>query len=285
VRPARLEVLASRRADASSCCSCVRYLLRMALRPLARPRAPCQARASRRATRDARWCAGARSRVRRAEGDARCAWSRGSLEQTLNDQARSPCRRTSIALRAADRERYQTVFARVDGAVAAPTAGLHFSPECWLARGEGRRQRPGAASRWTGHVPPVTADDPSRHVMDEEYSRWRRPRPNAPRRRGAAGRIVAVGTTAVRALEIAPATRTGDCCALRAVGRGSSSCRPIGSRRWMRFSRTFTCRAPRCCSGRRIRRRGPAAPRLRHAVSERYRFYSYGDAMLIVWEF
>ena len=104
-----------------------------------------------------------------------------------------------------DRERYQTVFAAHEGAVAAPTAGLHFTPEV-LARAAGRGI---GTARLTLHVgigtfAPVTEEDPRRHPMEAE--RWSLP-PDAAvainRTRAAGKRVVAVGTTSVRTLETA----------------------------------------------------------------------------------
>src|SRR5581483_6254491 len=99
-------------------------------------------------------------------------------------------------------ERYQTVYAREAGSVAAPTAGLHFTPELLAriaARGVARAEvllHVGA-----GTFKPVEADDPAEHVMHEE---WYRVSDDAARtineRRAASGRVWAVGTTSVRTL-------------------------------------------------------------------------------------
>src|SRR5262249_30403748 len=104
-----------------------------------------------------------------------------------------------------DRDRYQTVFARRDGAIAAPTAGLHFS-EALL---HGLAERGIAETRVLLHVGPgtfrpITAPDPRRHRMDEEfYEVGERAVLDLTAARAAGGRIVAVGTTVVRALESA----------------------------------------------------------------------------------
>jgi S-adenosylmethionine:tRNA ribosyltransferase-isomerase len=104
-----------------------------------------------------------------------------------------------------DRERYQTVFAARSGAVAAPTAGLHFTQEIL-----DRFRRGGVDfSTITLHVGagtfvPIVASDPRDHVMEREYYRIG---PEAAEEigstRAAAGRVVAVGTTVVRTLETA----------------------------------------------------------------------------------
>jgi S-adenosylmethionine:tRNA ribosyltransferase-isomerase len=104
-----------------------------------------------------------------------------------------------------DPERYQTVYARLPGSAAAPTAGLHFTPEL-MAELEETGVR---FARLTLHVgldtfAPVTEEDPHEHKihtewceMDEETARM----VNAARREG--GRVIAVGTTSVRVLETA----------------------------------------------------------------------------------
>jgi S-adenosylmethionine:tRNA ribosyltransferase-isomerase len=106
---------------------------------------------------------------------------------------------------ALDRERYQTVYARRPGAVAAPTAGLHFTPQLLddlAARGIGRAAV--TLHVGPGTFRPVTAERAEDHVMEEE---WYRIDEEAARAivatRQAGGRVVAVGTTAVRALESA----------------------------------------------------------------------------------
>src|SRR5688572_31247147 len=106
-----------------------------------------------------------------------------------------------------DRERYQTVYARVPGAVAAPTAGLHFDEETLASltrRGIG-------VERVTLHVgagtfQPVRVEDVSRHVMHSEWYGIPQATVDAiDATREKNGRVVAVGTTALRALESAAA--------------------------------------------------------------------------------
>lgn len=182
-----------------------------------------------------------------------------------------------------DDGRYQTVFARVEGAVAAPTAGLHFT-EPLLAE---------LAAAGVGHVPlvlhvgpgtfrPITAEDPSRHVMDEEWfdlSEASAERLHSARERG--GRLVAVGTTVVRALET--------CCDL---GEGTLGARSGWTRKFIlppyefravdvlmtnfHLPRTTLLLLVAAFAGEELLRRAYA-----HAIAQRYRFYSYGDAMLV----
>jgi S-adenosylmethionine:tRNA ribosyltransferase-isomerase len=104
-----------------------------------------------------------------------------------------------------DRERYQTIYARVPGAVAAPTAGLHFDEETMqrlAARGVERAYL--TLHVGAGTFQPVRVEDIRLHVMHHEYCEVDATLCDqiaATRRRG--GRVVAVGTTAVRALETA----------------------------------------------------------------------------------
>jgi S-adenosylmethionine:tRNA ribosyltransferase-isomerase len=104
---------------------------------------------------------------------------------------------------ARDRDWYQTIFARTEGAVAAPTAGLHFTAEIFDAL---RERGIGIADLTllvgAGTFKPVTADEAEAHVMDGE--RVRIPPETIARirdTRNRGGRIVAVGTTVTRALE------------------------------------------------------------------------------------
>ena len=109
-----------------------------------------------------------------------------------------------------DRERYQTVYARSSGAVAAPTAGLHFTEDLLAALGDAGHQ----VARVTLHVGPgtfrpVTVEDTSQHVMDSEW--YTVPPETAAaiaEARGSGRAVVAVGTTVVRTLEAA--ARAGD---------------------------------------------------------------------------
>jgi S-adenosylmethionine:tRNA ribosyltransferase-isomerase len=183
----------------------------------------------------------------------------------------------------ADVERYQTVFARESGSVAAPTAGLHFTPEL-LQKLE---QRGVARAEVLLHVgagtfKPVEVDDPAQHVMHEEwYSVSRETAACINARRAAGGQSWAVGTTSVRTLESA-----GD--EAGAVHAGEAETRifirpPYQFRVVDRIITNF--HLPRSTlimlvaafAGYELTMRA-----YHEAVREGYRFYSYGDAMVIV---
>jgi S-adenosylmethionine:tRNA ribosyltransferase-isomerase len=176
-----------------------------------------------------------------------------------------------------DREDYQTVFAREDGAVAAPTAGLHFTPSLIVAL-----QEAGIATEFvTLHVGagtflPVKAEDTREHRMHAEWgevSAETATRLTAARNRG--GRIVAVGTTSLRLLEtsgLAPFAGLTDIFItpgyrFRAVDLLVTNFHLPRSTLFMLVA-AFT--------GLDTMRRAYA-----HAVAEGYRFYSYGDASLL----
>ena len=141
----------------------------------------------------------------------------------------------------ADRERYQTVFAREKGSVAAPTAGLHFTPEIL----EECRARGAETACLTLHVglgtfQPLHAEQvETARLHAERYSITEE---NAAKLRAAA-RLVAVGTTSVQPLETVRREANG----ARAAKPISSSTPASSSAESARCSPIFTCRAPACC--------------------------------------
>jgi S-adenosylmethionine:tRNA ribosyltransferase-isomerase len=182
---------------------------------------------------------------------------------------------------AGDESRYQTVYARSPGAVAAPTAGLHFDEKLLAAlAAKGVRRASLTLHVGAGTFQPVREDDLSRHVMHSEWYEVPQATVDAveeTRKRG--GRVVAVGTTALRALESAAAS--GELVA------GSSDTRLfiVPGYRFRVVERLVTnFHLPRSTllmlvsafAGVETMRRAYA-----HAVAERYRFFSYGDAMLL----
>jgi S-adenosylmethionine:tRNA ribosyltransferase-isomerase len=181
-----------------------------------------------------------------------------------------------------DRERYQTVWARAPGSAAAPTAGLHFT-EPLLARLAARGVRRAAVTLHVGPGTflPVRGDSLEAHRMHAE--RYEVP-PEAAAEiaacRARGGRVVAVGTTTVRTLESA---LDGDRVAAGA-GRTALFIRP-GHRFRAVDALVTNFHLPRstllvlvCAFGGRER----VLSAYRAAVERRYRFFSYGDAMLIL---
>lgn len=181
-----------------------------------------------------------------------------------------------------DRERYQTVYAARPGAVAAPTAGLHFTPALLAAlERRGIRQASLTLHVGPGTFRPVKAENPEEHVLDSE--RFEIPEATAEavaatRRNGR--RVVAVGTTVVRSLETAA---TSDGLVTAGAGRTGLYIRPgYGFRVVDRLITNF--HLPRstllilvCAFAGRNR----VLDAYRQAVGSGFRFYSYGDAMLV----
>jgi S-adenosylmethionine:tRNA ribosyltransferase-isomerase len=181
-----------------------------------------------------------------------------------------------------DERRYQTVYARAPGAVAAPTAGLHFDAVTLDAL----RAKGVALATLTLHVgagtfQPVRVDDVAQHVM---HSEWYGIPDDTVRAVGEArsrgGRILAVGTTTLRALESAAAV-TGELHA----GNAETQLFIVPGFHFNVVDRLLTnFHLPRSTllmlvsafAGTENIRRAYA-----HAVAQRYRFFSYGDAMLL----
>ncbi|MBA3578451.1 MAG: tRNA preQ1(34) S-adenosylmethionine ribosyltransferase-isomerase QueA [Gemmatimonadaceae bacterium] len=181
-----------------------------------------------------------------------------------------------------DATRYQTVYAREPGSVAAPTAGLHFTEQVLDAI----RHRDVSIAEVVLHVgagtfKPVDVDDPADHVMHEEcfsVSAETAQQLNAVRRRG--GKVTAVGTTAVRTLESAI---SGGMFAA-AAGETAMFIRP--GYEFKAVDRLLTnFHLPRSTLLMLVAAFAEydlAMEAYRTAIGERYRFFSYGDAMLIV---
>lgn len=183
---------------------------------------------------------------------------------------------------AEDRDRYQTVYARKPGAVAAPTAGLHFTPTVM----EQIRLRGVEIAEITLHVgigtfKPVTAEDVTEHKMEAEWFEISEDSAALINKARENGRVVAVGTTSVRTLESA---------------WDEERQRVQAGTRWTRLFITPGYRfnvagalltnfhLPKSTlimlvSALSSRERVLAA--YKHAVAEKYRFYSYGDCMFI----
>lgn len=182
-----------------------------------------------------------------------------------------------------DAQDYQTMFAREPGAVAAPTAGLHFTPalsEALAARGVGRYET--VLHVGAGTFLPVKAEDTDDHRMHSETGFLDAATAEALNAvRDCGGRIVAVGTTSARLLEsaagpdgrLAPFSGETDIfltpgCRFRAVDALMTNFHLPRSTLMMLIS---------AFAGLDVVKRAYA-----HAVKERYRFYSYGDACLFL---
>jgi S-adenosylmethionine:tRNA ribosyltransferase-isomerase len=182
-----------------------------------------------------------------------------------------------------DEARYQTVYARVEGSVAAPTAGLHFTPALLegltsagvLVQGLDLQVGPGTFK-------PVEVEDPAQHEMHpERYEISPELAALVERVRNKGGRVWAVGTTVMRALESA--------------AREDGIIQPGPGETRLMITPGYTFRVvdhlltnfhlPRstllmlvCAfAGRDL-----TLAAYRHAIAARYRFYSYGDAMVII---
>lgn len=185
----------------------------------------------------------------------------------------------------ADPERYQTVYAHEPGSAAAPTAGLHFTPQLM----DEIRARGANFADLTLHIgldtfAPVTEGDPQQHLIHTEWCHL--PAETAAlvnKTRAAGGRVVAVGTTSVRVLESAAAlSSSGDVVPFE--GRTQLFILP-GYRFRVVDAMLTNFHLPRSTllmlvsafAGREL-----ILQTYHQAISEGYRFYSFGDAMFIV---
>ncbi|HEY0970430.1 MAG TPA: tRNA preQ1(34) S-adenosylmethionine ribosyltransferase-isomerase QueA [Gemmatimonadales bacterium] len=182
-----------------------------------------------------------------------------------------------------DVERYQTVFARERGSVAAPTAGLHFTPELLAAiEGRGVRRVELLLHVGAGTFKPVEVEDPAAHVMHEE---WYQVTPDAAAAldatHAAGGAVWAVGTTTLRTLETVV---RGDGSYAPGSGETRIFIRPPhvvrGADRLVtnfHLPRSTLLMLVAAFAGYDLTLRA-----YQEAVERRYRFYSYGDAMLVI---
>ena len=181
-----------------------------------------------------------------------------------------------------DRERYQTVYARHPGSVAAPTAGLHFTEDVLeRCRARGAAVVPVTLHVGPGTFRPVATEDPAEHALDPEPYRVPSDTARAVRAaRDAGGRVIAVGTTAVRALESWALDGRPDDGSWRETGlfilpgfRYQIVDAMITNFHLPRSSLLFLVSA--------LAGRERILAAYDEAIEAGYRFYSYGDAMLI----
>ena len=206
----------------------------------------------------------------------------GSFEDVLGELGSTPLPPYIKSISDRDRERYQTVYAKQRGAIAAPTAGLHFTPAVL-----DEIQTRATLAEITLHVgygtfEPVRVDDVDQHSVSAErfeISETAAARINDARRKG--GRVVVVGTTTMRALE---SSATDEGVITPTSGEAKLTIKP-GYRFRIADALLTNFHLPQSSllilvsafAGREF-----VIDAYRHAVRERYRFYSYGDCMLIL---
>jgi S-adenosylmethionine:tRNA ribosyltransferase-isomerase len=181
-----------------------------------------------------------------------------------------------------DMERYQTVFAREPGAVAAPTAGLHFDEGMLsLLRERGIQFGYVTLHVGAGTFQPIRADDIKDHQMHREWLNVGASLVEQIRRtRAAGGRVIAVGTTVVRALE--SASRDGELQPFAGetqifIFPGYRFTSIDGLLTNFHLPQSTLLMLVSALAGREF-----MMGSYLHAVEQRYRFFSYGDAMLIL---
>jgi S-adenosylmethionine:tRNA ribosyltransferase-isomerase len=191
---------------------------------------------------------------------------------------------------AEDKNRYQTVFAKNDGSIAAPTAGLHFTPELL----EKIRARGAKICFVTLHVGagtflPVKSENLAGHKMHEEQFEIGEETVRAINKAKKSGnRVIAVGTTTVRVLETVAAQNAGKLNVY--AGKTSVFIFPpfdfkIVDALLTNFHlpcSTLLMLVSAFAAPNEIRGREMILPAYAEAIRERYRFFSYGDAMLIL---
>jgi len=225
---------------------------------------------------------------REAEVDFAFAFSGPALDEALQQVGHMPIPPYIAARRAEDdrdRTDYQALFARVDGSVAAPTASLHFTPSLMAAiEARGVSVHTVTLHVGAGTFLPVKADDTSGHTMHPEWgevSAATAAALNAARAKG--GRIVTVGSTPTRLLESAAAE---DGTIRPFLGETAIFITP-GTRFRAVDAMMTNFHLPRSTLvmlvaafvGHEVQKRAYA-----HAIAAGYRFYSYGDACLLLPE-
>ncbi|HEX5883608.1 MAG TPA: tRNA preQ1(34) S-adenosylmethionine ribosyltransferase-isomerase QueA [Pyrinomonadaceae bacterium] len=181
-----------------------------------------------------------------------------------------------------DRERYQTIYAKQRGAIAAPTAGLHFTPAVLREIQERASLAEVTLHVGYGTFEPVRVDDVDQHSVSAErfeISEAAAAKINEARRKG--GRVIVVGTTTMRALESSVKEQG---VVVAGAGEATLTIKP-GYKFRVADALLTNFHLPQSSllilvsafAGREF-----ILNAYRHAVSERYRFYSYGDCMFIL---
>ncbi len=179
----------------------------------------------------------------------------------------------------ADKERYQTVFAKNPGSAAAPTAGLHFTPEIFAAlEKQGVSKAELTLHVGLGTFRPVSAENITDHQMHyERYAVSENAAAEIAAARSAGGRVVAVGSTSVRTLESIPAIQAAE-------GSTNIFIYPPYDFRHVdailtnfHLPKSTLLMMMSAFAGRELMLKAYET-----AVQEKYRFFSYGDCMLIL---
>ena len=206
----------------------------------------------------------------------------GSFQELLQEIGSTPLPPYIKRISNEDRDRYQTIYAKQRGAIAAPTAGLHFTPAVL-----DEIQTHATLAEITLHVgygtfEPVRVEEVDQHSVSAErfeISETAARKINDARRGG--GRVIVVGTTTMRALE-SSATDQGEVIAN--TGEAKLTIKPGHNFRVadalltnFHLPKSSLLILVSAFAGREFVLRA-----YRHAVEERYRFYSYGDCMLIL---
>ncbi len=205
----------------------------------------------------------------------------GMFEEILDQLGEMPLP-PYIHEKLADRDRYQTVYAKHTGSAAAPTAGLHFTPELIeKVRAKGVTIVPVTLHVGLGTFRPVTVEDVDSHVMHaEHYIVPEEAAATLNRIRAAGGRIICVGTTSVRTLETVTTADgvvhagAGDTQIFLYPGKPLHAVDALITNFHLPQSTLLMLISA-------LMGRDEALEVYREAVEERYRFFSFGDAMFI----
>ena len=219
----------------------------------------------------------------RGERIARLTTTQPSLDEALHAVGHTPLP-PYIKNYAGDEELYQTVYSQRESSAAAPTAGLHFTPElidALRAKGVGWETVELEVGLDTFRI--VDEDDPTEHHMHTElYTVPQRTVDAIARTKAAGGRVIAVGTTSVRSLESAWSEESG----------GVQPCERAATSLYLLPGCTFhvvdalitNFHVPRSTLMMLVSAfstRDIIMAAYQHAIDERYRFFSFGDAMFI----
>ena len=210
----------------------------------------------------------------------------GSLEMILDELGQAPLppyiKRLTGSTRA-DRERYQTVYARTRGAIAAPTAGLHFT-ESVMDEVHARGARFVEVTLHVGYgtFEPVRVENVDEHrVAPEHFGITSAAAKTINDVRAKSGRVIAIGTTTTRALESAVNARgeidAGVQTAKLTITPGYQFRIVDALLTNFHLPRSSLLLLVCALAGQRL-----VLEAYRHAINARYRFYSYGDCMLII---